>query len=577
MPLNGMKPTSLDPTGRDKQTQSSVYVSFEPNCMHSSSTCMCIERYISGLASSRSPGRGRIIALRVRYVALLVAIFGPSMGGSVVKSKEHRHPQRTKVSILYNLKYTGILKVLMILLGLPIVSAMPNPFQDTQQIPGYDTLSGVSMWDGTPHYDFEFVWFVTLGIALGQIIQDGNTLFETANGQDQGRNVQPIILTDESTPAQREAQANRTRHILRKTRLAACILKYISPNSYLHRVLTQNMMNDGVKMYEYIREVGKLAKPEFHMQLLRDKWDKATMSKVGIKYTNDGIFKWAEWVLHMAQPHKCNKSPRQCWKLFIDGFPPGFDAVVTNERMNQPDGTVVFPLVFPTYHWNPGAGDPNAGKPDILGLARKWYPEWSRRIASGTIKPIPQGNAMQVNEGNDDDSESSDVEDYQSNEEVYVAHKPGMARKVTCDDICGACGGRGHFTKTGNLTCPTATLETRPPHSELIQTKYPNGLKYPFPNPPKSETGRSDLATGKKPARPTTRNVTPRRSRPSQSKQRAKIVSVENSPPPDLPTMQDDDHECKYVDSDAEADEFGKSVTLYSVDDAMHIVTTPPI
>ena len=51
----------------------------------------------------------------------------------------------------------------------------------------WDFLPGVKRWNGEPFYEFLTVWFVALGVALASIVQDGNTLLQCANSEDEGR------------------------------------------------------------------------------------------------------------------------------------------------------------------------------------------------------------------------------------------------------------------------------------------------------------------------------------------------------------------------------------------------------
>ena len=85
-------------------------------------------------------------------------------------------------------------------------------------IKDWDFLPGMKRWNGQQFYDFARVWWVALIVALGTIVQDGNTLPTCAEGTDEGRDPVNDI-------------ADKVRqHIARNTRLFACILNYISPN-----------------------------------------------------------------------------------------------------------------------------------------------------------------------------------------------------------------------------------------------------------------------------------------------------------------------------------------------------------
>ena len=50
----------------------------------------------------------------------------------------------------------------------------------------FDTLPNVDMWDAIPRHDFLRVWFPSLKVALGTIVQDSYTLLQCAQRQDNG-------------------------------------------------------------------------------------------------------------------------------------------------------------------------------------------------------------------------------------------------------------------------------------------------------------------------------------------------------------------------------------------------------
>ena len=64
---------------------------------------------------------------------------------------------------------------------MPIGSdSYPNMIKD------WDFLPGMKRWNGQPFYDFARVWWVALVVALGTIVQDGNSLLACAEGTDEG-------------------------------------------------------------------------------------------------------------------------------------------------------------------------------------------------------------------------------------------------------------------------------------------------------------------------------------------------------------------------------------------------------
>ena len=66
-------------------------------------------------------------------------------------------------------------------------------------------------WNGQPFYDFARIWWAALVVALGTIVQDGNSLLACAEGTDEG--------TGAADPPDKVRQ-----HNLRNARLFACIL-----------------------------------------------------------------------------------------------------------------------------------------------------------------------------------------------------------------------------------------------------------------------------------------------------------------------------------------------------------------
>ena len=91
--------------------------------------------------------------------------------------------------------------------NIPIGSdSYPNMIKD------WDFLPGMKRWNGQPFYDFARVWWVALVVALGTIVQDGCTLLNCAEGNDEGRNA--------ADPPDKIRQ-----HTARTTRLFACMVR----------------------------------------------------------------------------------------------------------------------------------------------------------------------------------------------------------------------------------------------------------------------------------------------------------------------------------------------------------------
>ena len=80
-------------------------------------------------------------------------------------------------------------------------------------------------------------------------------------------------------------------HILRKNRLAACILNYISTTCSIYHYLSTNCRSDGVAMYNYIEYEGDLPYTDEQKEELLDEWEKATRrARIGPIGTMPAIF-----------------------------------------------------------------------------------------------------------------------------------------------------------------------------------------------------------------------------------------------------------------------------------------------
>jgi hypothetical protein len=139
-------------------------------------------------------------------------------------------------------------------------------------------------WNGQPFYDFARIWWVALVVALGTIVQDGNTLLNCAEGTDEGRD-----------PAVDHVDKVR-QHNSRNARLFACILNYVNPNSRVCRIAMSEFPNDGHGLFVWLREYGKLDYDDTTRLELVNEWDTATMAKVVIKITPNAIWEWLEYV-----------------------------------------------------------------------------------------------------------------------------------------------------------------------------------------------------------------------------------------------------------------------------------------
>ena len=464
---------------------------------------------------------------------------------------------------------------------------------DPNQRSDYDELKDMKIWNGKPYHDFLITWFAALCAALGAIVQDGNTLLQCAEGEDSDRNT---------------GDANHNQHLLRRARLGACICKYIKTGTSLYLRLTNADSSrqpyfggNGVLMFRYIKHIGHLPRTPEQEERIREMWEHATMAKVGIQYTDTAIFDWVDWLITTNHKYRLGKSSTQLRKKFLEGFPSSFDVVLTAERLTKPNGMYLFPTTYPTHHPKAGDPDPRANQPSIELAADSLYPEWSRRIGKD-IKPLPKGmvhraraavsevlaevsdsggDADQTNTDepdtvhDDDDDCAPDSDDSDTDAALAIA-----SRKIGPDDICGACGGRGHWSKVGGKSCLTIVLGNRVPKHELMQTKYPNGLSFPNLDSKsrdsksahrlesKGSSSRSYRPRSKSPRRPHPKGKGKFRSK-FQPKRSAKSVETANTK-----ESSEDEAESKSESSDSEG-EAGKLVASMAID-YKHIITPPP-
>ena len=445
---------------------------------------------------------------------------------------------------------------LIFLLYIPVCTA-PDPNQRTD----YDNLAGMTEWNGIPHHDFLLNWFMALGTALASIVQDGYSLYQCALGEDAAQR-------DSADNAEQEKYKNRN------ARLAACILKYIKVGTHIYIYLKTQVLSDGVKMYKYIKHVGLLKRTPKQWEALRDEWDRADMHKVGIKYDDLAIFKWRDWC--QTKGTVLNKDPAQLRTKFMEGFPSGFDSAIMPDRMSA-DGLYKQPATYPEHHPKYTGvaatnNNPDAGKFDIDLAAHSLYPEWSRRINLGLIRQVPRGmvNAVatidtEIAEDDTDDqyahipSDSVSAaanaaasatanaltqtlfptynemiddlsEDDADKSEVLHAVKTGATRKIGPDDICGACGGRGHFSTVAGKKCLTIILGNKIPRDEMLQTKYPRNLKYPNFKPNRGSASASASASSAHKGRVRSfRPKSPKRPHPGKNKGKGKVRVAETA------------------------------------------------
>ena len=378
---------------------------------------------------------------------------------------------------------TYLLVLISTLTLLPMVSAVGR---ETPKLTLHDYfLPGVVRWDAIPYHDFRRIWWIALCAALGTINQEGWSLLQTARDQDLGAPGNP------GTPAQGVQSQNRNQ------RLFGAILNYIEANSYLYRFVSRTFANDGRGLFNYLYVYGHLPYTPEETQKMEHEWNDMTMHGVGIAYTPDAVFRWADHVRELGE--KLGKSYAQMRTKYLSGFPNSFEVMVVPERTRPGVGTYIFPALYPAHHPQAGAAHPNAGEPDLDQIAHAFYPEWSRMLSAGLIRRVPRGMANQVRT----DSRAHNGTPHHKPKFQKFQHAHGTSGyRSTCSDhtasdeedehimmarartssrmICGICGGIGHPGKVDGFgQCMTARLGHRVPSADLSAIKYPEGYTPP--------------------------------------------------------------------------------------------------
>ena len=131
--------------------------------------------------------------------------------------------------------YMDPTNIIMFLLVFCVTGAMAvDPQAQKNQ---WNVLSGVTVWNGKPQYEFRINWFLLLCGALGAIVQDGWTLLQTARDEDLGGPANPGT-----------AQQNR-QSVNRNVRLYHCIANYIDRNCSIYRDAQSLFPDDGPTGY----------------------------------------------------------------------------------------------------------------------------------------------------------------------------------------------------------------------------------------------------------------------------------------------------------------------------------------
>ena len=325
----------------------------------------------------------------------------------------------------------------------------------------WDFLPGVKRWNGIPFHDFTTFWFAALIVALGSIVQSGNTLLECAESNDEGRD-------------NGDSEDSKAAHKVRKHRLYASIMNYIHPNSRIYRIAKKDrhIVNNGPALFKWLEKVGQLDLDADTKERLLHEFEESTMAKV-TSFTPDAIFIWLNYIDELGD--KLGKSLNQKRRQFLAGFPESFDVVVSAERLKPDPGSYIIAANYPAHH--PMSGQPRddglENKPDLDALTDALWPEWNRRIQKGLIKSPPRGSVYAVEcESDDEDNDNVD--------ETTMMHANAVSRnKVTARTVCIVCGGLGHASNVDGMACLTTQLNNRVSKDELRQIKYPNGITFP--------------------------------------------------------------------------------------------------
>ena len=268
-------------------------------------------------------------------------------------------------------------------IGVPGMEGIPSVNNDwaTKDLPP---------WDGKADPSFRRGWFRLLKVMLGNIYQDRDTLLRCAMGQDVGH--QNAVGAGGANPTQLEVD----QHQMRRRRLGAVILQKMMPNSYCHILFTSdnNFMNDGVAMYNFLFVQGHRDHSQAEITELQNTWQAATMSNVGIKFDENGLNNWRNWIEKMGEV--LNKGNMQKRRKFYDGLPESFEPVVGFESSRPDAGSFVLAAVFPAHHPLAGQANPQGGQPDLTAIVAAFTPSWVNKVKARKIQAVPKGMAHQI-------------------------------------------------------------------------------------------------------------------------------------------------------------------------------------
>lgn len=78
----------------------------------------------------------------------------------------------------------------------------------------------------------------------------------------------------------------------RSARLCACILNYIEFRNRVYRIALDAFPNGSPGRFRSLKKHGEQDYGDDTMQKQAREWDEDTMTTVGIKFSNNSIFKW---------------------------------------------------------------------------------------------------------------------------------------------------------------------------------------------------------------------------------------------------------------------------------------------
>ena len=309
-------------------------------------------------------------------------------------------------------------------------------------------------WDGLPCLDFGEKILNPLNNGLGSMNVKGATLLETVQERDPGgrlgnppRAAAPPDVLDE----------NRQRIV----KAFSCILNYMNIHSEMYKMFMRDFGNppNSIAVYQVIIVYGPIRTPPKIVQARDDAWGRMTMDALRLPYTIKGYLKWVEIV--QAQARLLGKNGDLQKEKFMMGLPKFFDGEISQMRK---DRRFTFPA---TYGLIPGfAGAPNAavahpqaGRCDIMPLARAYLPDWitkshhiAKQVPSGLVRSAEADQFLDV---------FVHMLEYMPEGMVEL-----LAKDITPETECFVCGGKGHAATQDldngeQLICPTKVLATR--------------------------------------------------------------------------------------------------------------------